>query len=126
MLEFARKRLVHAMKRKRQKRPDEGLGKFLIIGGCAMVILPLSISGLDFGQRCSAAASGFMGLSWGLKEVAAAKKWKQEYGEPDLAERMEIKKRHSVLNLPISLILLVSAIAALVFLGLLYLTRFIR
>jgi hypothetical protein len=101
------------MAKKRQKRPDEALGKFAVVAGFGMVAVALFLPRLDFGRRCSAAATGFMGLSWGLKELAAAKKWTQEYGEPDLAEQMEMKKRHSISNLPILLTWLVLAIAAL-------------
>jgi hypothetical protein len=112
------------MKKKRQKRPDEGLGKFCTIAGGVMVILPLFLSRLDFGQRCSGAAAGFMGLSWGLQEVAAAKKWRQKYGEPDLVEQMEIKKRHSISNLPILLAGLVLSIAVLALLGVAFVMLF--
>jgi hypothetical protein len=86
------------MKKQRQKRPDERLGKFCILAGSATAILVWIMSGLDFGQRCSAAAAVFMGLSWGLNEVAAAKKWTQKYGKPTVAEQMEMKERHSISN----------------------------
>ena len=89
------------------------MGKFCIYAGCGTVALALFATRLDFGQRCSGAAAGFMGLSWGLIEVAAAKKWKQQYGEPDLAEQMEVKKRHSI-SWP------VWTLVALVLLGLVY------
>ncbi len=110
------------MQKKRQKRPDEQLGKFFVIVGNIMVILPLFTSRLATGQRLSAAATGFMALSWGLKEVAAAKKWKQEYGEPTLAEQIEIKKSHSVSNLPIILLWFILAIAAFAFLSIVFMT----
>jgi hypothetical protein len=89
-----------------------------------MLSLASFVPRLDFGQRCSAAATAFMGLSWGLKEVAAAKKWKQEYGEPDLVEQAEMKKRNSILNLPPLLGLLVLSIGALVIVGIVYVILF--
>jgi hypothetical protein len=97
--------------------PDEGLGKFCIIAGCALIILPFLLSRLHIGQRLSAGAGSFMGLSWGLQQVAAAKKWKQEYGEPTSEERMEIKKGHSISDLPILLAWLVLGILVLVLLA---------
>jgi len=112
------------MEKKKSKLPDEGLGKFCIIAGCAMVILPLFLSRLDIGQRFSAAAGGFMGLSWGLKQVAAAKKWRQKYGEPSPEQQMEIKKSHSVSNLPILLGWLVLGIVVLALLGLIFVSFF--
>jgi hypothetical protein len=64
------------MKRKK-RQPDAtagGLAVAMGLGGLAVALF----SSLSPGQRCGAAASGCMGLSWGLKEIAAAKKWKQE------------------------------------------------
>jgi hypothetical protein len=75
---------------------------------------------VSFGQRFSAAGFGFMALSWGLTEAAAAKKWKQKYGEPTSAEQMEIKKSHSISNLPKLLAWLVLSIAALYVLALVF------
>ena len=71
-----------------------------------------------------AAAAGLMGLSWGLKEVTAAKKWRQEYGEPDLAEQMEMKKRHYISNLPLLFMWLVFGFAVLAFLGFVFVSLF--
>jgi len=88
--------------------PDEWLGKFCIFAGCAMVTLAFFLP--HFGERCSAASGGFIGLSWGLKQVAAAKKWRQKYGAPTVVEQMEIKKNHSISNLPLLLMLLVFGI----------------
>ncbi|HEY2330060.1 MAG TPA: hypothetical protein VGI63_09645 [Verrucomicrobiae bacterium] len=110
------------MEKKKPKMPDEGLGKFCIIAGCAMAILPFLLSQPSFSQKCSAAASGCFGLSWGLKEVAAAKKWKKKYGEPNLEEQMEIKKSHSISNLLLLLMLLVLGIAALALLAIVILS----
>ena|ERR1017187_8083360 len=112
------------MENKRPKMPDEGMGKFCIVAGWAMVIIPLFASRLDLGQRFSAAGIGFMGLSWGLKQVAAAKKWKQKYGEPSPEEQTEIKKSHSVSNLPILLGWLVLGIVVLALIGLIFASFF--
>ena len=83
------------MDSKKPKLPDEGLAKFLIIAGWAMVILPLFLSH-DTGLKLRAAAAGCMGLSWGHRQVAAATKWRQKYGEPSTEELIEVKKSHSV------------------------------
>jgi hypothetical protein len=112
------------MEKKRQKRPDEGLGKFCIAVGFVMLSLASFVRRLDFGQRCSAAAAAFMGFSWGLKEVAAAKKWKQKYGEPNLAEQVEMKKRHSISNLAKLLAWLVLSIAAFAVPGIVFVMLF--
>jgi hypothetical protein len=64
------------MKRKK-RQPDAAAGGLAItmgVGGLAIALF----SSLSPGQRFGAAATGCMGLSWGLKEVAAARKWKQE------------------------------------------------
>lgn len=105
------------MDKKKPKIPDEGLGKFCIVAGCALTVLPFLFSQLPLSRQCSGAAAGFMALSWGLKEVAAAKKWKQKYGEPTSEEQMEIRASHSVSNLPLLLMLLVLGIAALALLA---------
>jgi hypothetical protein len=101
------------MQKKREKLPDEKMEKFCIVIGIVMMILPLLSR-----HNYSGAATGFIALSWGLKTVAAAKKWKQEYGEPTIEEQMEIKKSHSISNLPKLLLLLFLAIIALYFLAL--------
>jgi len=83
------------MESKKPRLPDEGLAKFCIIAGWAMVVLPLFLSH-DTGLKLRAAGAGFMGLSWGHSQVAAAKKWRQKYGEPSTEELIEVKKSHSV------------------------------
>jgi hypothetical protein len=55
------------------------------VGGLAIALF----SPLSPGQRFGAAASGCMGLSWGLKEVVAVKKWKQELEEEHYATTTE-------------------------------------
>jgi hypothetical protein len=112
------------MENKRPKLPDEGLGKFCIIAGSIMVVLPLFLSRMDWGQRFPAIAGGFGGLSWGLRQVAAAKRWRQKYGEPTTEEQMEIKKSHSVSSLPILLTWLMLSIAALLLLALVFVMLF--
>lgn len=112
------------MENKKPKLPDAGMGKFCIFAGCAMVILPLFASKMDLGQRISAAGVGFMGLSWGLKQIATAKKWRQEYGEPTSEEQMEIKQSHSISNLPILLGYLILGIVLLAFAGLVFVSIF--
>jgi hypothetical protein len=83
------------MESKKPKLPDEGLAKFYIIAGWAMVILPLFLPH-DTGLKLRAAATGSMSLSWGYSQKAAAKKWRQKYGEPSTEELIEVKKSHSV------------------------------
>jgi hypothetical protein len=104
------------MEKERPKMPDEGLGKFCIIAGCAMVFLPLFLIRMGWEQKFPAIAGGFGALSWGLKQVIAAKKWRQEYGEPSPKELAEIKQSHSVSNLP-KLLGLIVLVVALAFLG---------
>jgi hypothetical protein len=105
------------MMNKRPKMPDEGLGKFCIIAGGVLIILPLFMSWVHVGQRLSVGTGGFIGLSWGLQQVAAVKKWKQKYGEPTPEEQMEIKKSHSISDLPMLLTWLVLVILALILLA---------
>jgi hypothetical protein len=63
---------------KRKKRqPDAAAGGLAVAMGVGCFAIAL-FSSLSSGQRCGAATSGCLALSWGLKEVAAAKKWKQE------------------------------------------------
>ena len=107
------------MENKKPKLPDAGMGKFCIVAGCAMAFIPLFASKMDLGQRISAAGMGFMGLSWGLKQVAAAKKWSQKYGEPSPEEQAEVKQSHSISNLP-KLLGLIVLIVLLAFLGLVF------
>ena len=84
------------MQNKKEKLPDEKLGKFCIIAGSIMVILPFFLSRMDWGQKFPALIGGFGGISWGLQQVVAAKKRRQQYGEPTPEEQMEVKKSHSV------------------------------
>ena len=93
-----------------------------------------TFSSLSASSKYAAAASGVMGLSWGLKELAAAKKWKQEPEEAHYArtaeERREaetyekLEKSGSMRNVAVMLgwvFLLVIAVAVI---GVWYLFRF--
>lgn len=71
------------MKRKK-RQPDAKAGGLAIAMGLVCFGIAL-FSSLSSGQRFGAAASGCMGLSWGLKELAAVKKWKQEPEEEHYA-----------------------------------------
>jgi hypothetical protein len=64
------------MKRKK-RQPDATAGSFAIAIGGIVMILAIVIA-TNAGQKYRGMAAGLLSLSWGLKEVAAAKKWKQE------------------------------------------------
>ena len=62
---------------KKKRQPDASAGRLAIamgIGGFAIALFSSSSPG----QRWRAAAIGCIALSWGLKEIVAAKKWKHE------------------------------------------------
>lgn len=63
------------MKRKK-RQPNAAAGGLAVAMGAGCFAMALFRS-LEPGRRIGAAASGCMALSWGLREVAAAKKWKQ-------------------------------------------------
>src|SRR5579859_3046057 len=75
------------MKRKK-RQPDAAAGGLAVAMGVGCFAIAL-FSSLSLGQRFGAAACGCAGLSWGLKEVAAAKKWKQEPEEEHYATTAE-------------------------------------
>jgi L-lactate permease len=112
------------MEKNGPKMPDEKLGKFFIFVGCAMMIVALFPSRSDLGPRLPAITGAFIGLSWGLQQVAGAKKWRQKYGEPSREELAEIKASHSVSNLPILLGYLVLGIIVLAVLGFIFVPIF--
>jgi hypothetical protein len=112
------------MKPKTEPLPDEGLGRFLIVGGVIVILLPLLLSRMPWGQKLPAMAGGFSGLSWGLGQLAAAKRWRQKYGQPTIEEQIAIKKNHSISNLPKLLMWLVLSLAALFFLGIVFVILF--
>jgi hypothetical protein len=64
------------MKRKKRK-PDSAAGRLMMAMGAGSFALSL-FSSFSPSQRFSAAAGGCSAFLWGLKEVAAAKKWEQE------------------------------------------------
>jgi hypothetical protein len=71
------------MKRKK-RQPDAAAGGFLIALGGIVLILTIFFA-TDLGQKSRGMAAGLLALSWGCKEVAAAKKWKQEPEEEHYA-----------------------------------------
>ena len=64
------------MKRKK-RQPNAAAGNFAVAFGSTALMLAIFVAH-DLGQKCRGMAAGLLLLSWGLKEVAAAKKWKQE------------------------------------------------
>ena len=75
------------MKRKK-RQPDAAAGGLAVAIGVGCLAIAL-FSSLSPGQRYGSAASGCMGLSWGLRELAALKKWKQEPEEEHYATTAE-------------------------------------
>jgi hypothetical protein len=61
----------------KKRQPNATAGNVAIAFGGIVLILAMFVAH-DLGQKCRGMAAGLLGLSWGLKEVAAAKKWKQE------------------------------------------------
>jgi hypothetical protein len=80
-------RQLDTMKRKKRE-PNAAAGNFAIAIGGSVTILTLFVAH-DLGQKCRGMAAGLLGLSWGLKEVAAAKKWKQELEDKHYATTPE-------------------------------------
>lgn len=66
---------------------------------------------MDAGTRVTCLAFGISGVIFGRGQVAAAKKWREKYGEPTPEELMAIKKSHSV-NIFRLLALIVVTVAA--------------
>jgi hypothetical protein len=120
---------------KRQKRqPDAAAGGIAVamgIGGLAIALF----SSLSPGQRCGAAASGCMAFSWGLKELAAVKKWEQEPEDEHYAtsakdilesgREEKLEKSGSMHNVLVLLvwIFLFLAVVGVIGVGYLFLTR---
>jgi hypothetical protein len=75
------------MKRKK-RQPNVAAGSFAVAMGAGCFAIAL-VSSLSPGQRLRAAGSGCVGLSWGLKELVSAKKWKQEPEEEHYATTPE-------------------------------------
>ena len=74
--------------RRKKRQPDSAAGILAIVMGIGSVCIAV-FSSLSSVQRYGAAASGLMLLSWGLIEVIAAKKWKQESEEEHYATTPE-------------------------------------
>jgi hypothetical protein len=75
------------MKRKK-RQPDAAAGRLAVAMGAGCFAIALLFS-LSPGQRFGSATSGCLALSWGLKELAAAKRWKQEPEEKHYATTVE-------------------------------------
>lgn len=121
------------MKRKK-RQPHAAAGGLAVAMGVGCFAIAL-FSSLSPGQRYGAAASGCMGFSWGLKEVVAAKRWKQEpedahyatsvedIRESEKEEKMEKSgSPHNVLVLLVWIFLFLAVIGA-VGVGYLFLAR---
>jgi hypothetical protein len=109
----------------KKRRPNAAAGGLAVAMGAGSFTIAL-FSSLEPGRRFGAAATGCMALSWGLKEVAAAKRWKQEPEEAHFARTAEeireseleekLGKRgsmHNVLVLLLWVFVLLSVIAAI-------------
>jgi len=101
-----------------QRMPDEKLGKFMAASSIALMLPLLFLPHLDAGTKATALAFCMSGAIFGWGQVAAAKKWREKYGEPDPEELMAIKKSHSVnIFRLLGLIVLTVIGFAVVFLG---------
>ena len=90
--------MTEHVKRKRRE-PSPAAGKLAIAMGLGSLSIT-AFPSVSFGDKCRVLGPGLMLLSWGLKEVAAAKKWKQEpeemhYGRT-AAERRESEMSEKV------------------------------
>ncbi|HEY4417706.1 MAG TPA: hypothetical protein VGO57_18585 [Verrucomicrobiae bacterium] len=64
------------MKRKK-RQPNAAVGRLTIAMGASYFLIAV-FSSLNSQQRFGAAACGCSALAWGLRELAAVKKWQQE------------------------------------------------
>jgi hypothetical protein len=85
-----------AMQNKRERMPDEKLGKFMAAVSFALTLSLLFVRHMDAGTRATCLAFGISGILYGWGRVAAAKRWREKFGEPTPEELMAIKKSHSV------------------------------
>jgi hypothetical protein len=109
------------MKRKKRE-PEVAAGKLAIFMGIGCLSIAV-FSSLSTGRRLSAVSTGLIVLSWGVKEVAAAKKWKHESENEHYAssvkDRLEsekyekMEKSGSMKNVFLLLTLVLLPIAAL-------------
>lgn len=73
------------MRQKRNKRePSTAAGRLAIAMGASYLAIAL-FSSLRPSQKLTGAATACLALSWGLKELIAAKRWKQEPEEAHYA-----------------------------------------
>jgi hypothetical protein len=109
------------MQDKRGRVPDEKLGKFMAATSLVLMLPVLLLPHINPGTRATALVFCVSGVLYGRGQVAAAKKWRDEYGEPTPEDMAAIKKSHSI-NIFRLLALIVAVIAAfaLFFLALAY------
>ena len=88
-------------------------------GDSSVIFVPDGLGTENSRNRCR-----IRWLVMGTEPSDRSKKWRQSYGEPTLAEQMEIKKSHSVSNLPLLLMWLVFGIAMLALLGVVFVMLF--
>lgn len=101
--------------------PDEKMGRFMIATSIVMLIL-LFLFHLDAGTRATCFAMFVSSLVSGRQQVAAAKRWREKYGDPTPEELMAIKKSYSVnIFRLLALIIVVVAAFVLVFVAIAYL-----
>jgi hypothetical protein len=62
---------------KRKRSPDAAAGYLAIAFGVFGLAAAICPSKINLGERGFGAASAIMALSWGSKEIAAARKWKR-------------------------------------------------
>ena len=113
------------MQDKRERIPDEKMGRFAIAVSVIMLFL-LFLTHLDVGTKATCFAFGISGLAYGRGLVASAKKWREKYGEPTPEELTAIKKSHSVnIFRLLALIVVIVATFVLLFVAIAYcLSRF--
>jgi cobalamin synthase len=111
------------MQDKRERMPDERLGKFMAAVSIALMLSLLFLPHLlDAGTRATCLAFAISGVIYGRGQVAAAKRWREKYGDPTSEELMTIKKSHSVnIFRLLGLIVVVVAAFVLVFVAIAYL-----
>jgi len=85
--------------RNKMGQPNAAMGYPVIAISGIVLILAICFSH-DLGQKCRGMSVGLLGLSWGLKQVAAVRKWKQEPEETPaelIRETAQEEKRKSKL-----------------------------
>jgi len=118
----------------KKREPDAAAGNLAIVMGVGCLSIAV-FSHLSPGQRLGAAGCGLSGLSWGAKEIAAAKKWKQEpeteHEATSITDKLEIERyekmeksgsMHNVLVL-LAWIFLFLAVVGAIGVGYLFWTR---